>query len=116
MVRHFGLAIVIFAIWFWIIITWIHVTIQALNLNGYVYQPYKKYPSIVRKSFIVILYPFCCKPITDEYEIRLVPFKEAFKRLLVTTLLWLFATFLVSDKLIILKEWICYQIRIKQKR
>lgn len=93
MVRFFIVCAVIITIWCWIILTWIHVVIQAINFGGYVYQPYKKSPSIVRKAFTYILYPFCCNPI-EGFEIKLVPAREAYKRLLVVTVLWTFVTFL----------------------
>lgn len=110
MVRFFALMTVIITIWFWIIITWIHVIIQSLSLGGYVYQPYKKYPSLVRDFFVYCLYPFCCKPITDKYEIKLVPVKEAYKRLLVMTLLWSFVTFVGYSV-----EWERYRSNIQKK-
>lgn len=94
MVRFFTWITIIFIVWLWIIVTWIHITIQGIKLNGYVYQPYKKYPSIVRNIFITHLYPFCCRPITDKYEIKLVPIWEAYKKLLLITLFGLFLIFI----------------------
>lgn len=111
MVRFFTVVMVICIVWLWIIITWIHITIQGVNLNGYVYQPCRKYPSMVRKFFVYMLYPFCCKPITDEYEIKLVPIWEAYKRLLVATLLWVFFTLVVG-----IKEWENYRLQLDSER
>lgn len=91
MVRFVITITVIIAIWFWIILTWIHIFAQSVNFGGYVYQPYKKL-KMTRTLFIFYLYPFCCKYPLEGFEIKLVPAKEAYKRLLVVTLLGAFVT------------------------
>jgi uncharacterized membrane protein len=104
MVKKVVILTLLIILWFWVIITWIHIIHQSFIFSGYVYQPYKKQLSVQRKSFLYLLYPFCCKPISGFY-VKLVPFKEACKRLLITTLLCILLSWAIIYKFIKREGW-----------